>query len=648
MRIIKFLLIFLLLSIIFVNCNEINEKVIEIDSNPSNAKLYIDKNYLGETPVKTTLNIGEHIVELEKEDFKVLKEKINISMFSRKKYLYNLEKIPIIYSKRVDVNNINLIKAYNDYIYLAADGLNIYKLNLSSGEVLEKKNLMDINVDELNCYEDERDKDLIKFDINKYYAPKEIINIFLNIKTYLLKSNCQKVFDKRIKDANNILNLIIFNKELTERLFNSLKNNFLEMSWISNEIPLPIEFKTYIKFYGEHYKNDLACFYIQNLCLKKIKIKELSIPYKNIPLEWVILGKYINGIFATAINFYDTITLRKINNRWVIIEIKNSEMNIENLPIELDTFFLFSSYDKFPEPPKIKDILPLPDDIKNDIDKSKTNIQLKDEIKDIKFLEDKIFVKTNLFVYIFDIKFNFIEKYLSFLPLNSFFGLSINFVDNNKIEIVYFDFNNRKRLWKIYLNANFIFFLNEFDDKILLLELNQNSIYLIKIDKDKGIINLRKEILKIDSIEQKFCYPFFKIFKNGFLLFNKNKVYLFNFNGEILWEKDFKENINFLNSSEDKIIVVQNKTISILDTINGKLLNEINVKGDISKIYLLKNFILYIERLDDENLLTCFDLNKNEKDFILKIYDENIEIADEKILIYKLNSNIINLVDIRN
>ncbi|MBC7195251.1 MAG: PEGA domain-containing protein, partial [Caldisericia bacterium] len=212
------MLIFLLLSIIFVNCNKINEKEIEINSNPSNAKLYIDTKYFGETPVRITLNIGEHIIELEKENFKVLKRKINISILSKKKYLYNLEKIPIIYSKSLDTNNIDLIKSYNNYLYLKADNSNIYKLDLYSGEVLDKRDLKVINIDELNCKEEETDKDLIKFSRNRSYTPNDIINLFLNIKTYLLKSNCQKIFEKRVKDVENILNLIIFNNELTEKL----------------------------------------------------------------------------------------------------------------------------------------------------------------------------------------------------------------------------------------------------------------------------------------------------------------------------------------------------------------------------------------------------------------------------------------------
>ena len=644
-RIIKLLIIFLLLTILFVNCNKINE--IEINSNPSNAKLYIDSKYFGETPIKLTLNNGEHFIELEKEGFKVLKEKIIVSIFSRKKYLYNLEKISIIYSKRVDVNNIDLIKAYNDYIYLAADNLIIYKLNLSSGEIIEKKNLKEINLNELNCSEDENDKKLIKFDINKFYTPKDIINLFLNIKTYLLKSNCQKVFEKRIKDVKDILNLIIIDKELTEKILNSLKESFLEMEWINNETTLPVEFKIYIKFYGEHYKNDLSCFYIQNLYLKKLEIKQKTIPFNDIPFEWSDIGKYISGIWTTAINFYDTFTLRKIDNRWYIIEIKNSETDIENLPKETSSFFLSSSYNIFPYPPKIKDVLPLPEDIKNDIDKSKTNIQFKDKIKDINFFENNIFITTYLYQYIFDSNLNFIDKNLSYLPLNSSYGLRITFTDNI-IKITYFDFKNKISLWEKDFLSNFIFFLNEIGKDLIFLEFNNNSIYLIKINSENGSLNFKKEILKINLLEQEISYPFFKVLKNGFLFFNNYKVFLFDFNGEILWEKDFKERIYLLNSFENIMVIIHDKIISIYDLLNGKLLNEIKFDGDIQKIYLSKKFIFYIEKLDNKNFLTNFDLNKNEKTFILQIYDENIEIFEDKILIYKLNNNTINLVDIKN
>ncbi|OAA31400.1 hypothetical protein AT15_07850 [Kosmotoga arenicorallina S304] len=50
-----------------------------IDSNPSNAKVYIDGVYRGVTPLSVELTVGAHTLELEKENYEKYTETINVS-----------------------------------------------------------------------------------------------------------------------------------------------------------------------------------------------------------------------------------------------------------------------------------------------------------------------------------------------------------------------------------------------------------------------------------------------------------------------------------------------------------------------------------------------------------------------------------------
>lgn len=641
MKLLKFfVLIFISLSILSNSCIKKNIKEIIIDSNPSNAKLYIDSNYIGLTPIKIELNLGEHTIELEKENYKILKEKFNVSFFS-KKILFNLEKIEALFTKKVE-GNINLIKIFNDNVYLVVNDTSIYEFNLNLDKLIKKVDLKEINIKNYECKKDESESEKIKFDKNMFYSPKDIVYIYLNIKKYLLSSNCFEIYEKRKKETIEILNSIILDKNLVEKIIKIIEMNFLEMDWV-NELLLPVKFKTYVQIYGEYYKDDLSLFYIENLYLKKSQLNKFSIPINKKPLEWLISNNENEYIFSSSFIDYDTITLKNINGKWYILEIRNSSLNTEKFPEESNSYFLMSNYFKSPTPPKINEMKPLPEDIKKDIDKS--NKQFNDKITDLKFIDNTLFVLTETYLYIFDKDLNILDKELKYIPLNLYYGLSI-IPECDKFKIKYFSFQNKTLLWEVEVGSNPIFFLNEYVNNLYFLEIDKDLLYLIDINKENGKLNLRKEIIKIDKFNQKIIYPFFIPVNDKFLFFYKNELYFFNLVGDLIWKKTFNDNINELFLTyENNVIVVQNRAFSIFNIENKEIIKEIKTEGEIIKVYLYKNLLIYFEKIENNLFLKIFDLKKDEKILFIKVFDENFDLLNN-ILIYKDNDYTINLISI--
>ncbi|MEM2929132.1 MAG: PEGA domain-containing protein [Nitrososphaerota archaeon] len=640
------LIIFLIYLPIINGCKK--EIKLKIDSIPHDAILYINSQYKGKTPIEINLYPGEYIIEIEKENYFTLRKILKIFNFGKKEYTFELKKVQTLFSKKIN-ENISFIKTINNKVYLVTNDFQVYILDSKNGEIISKINLKEINTKILHCLEE--DEEDIEIDKNKRYSPEEIIDLYMKAKEYLLKSSCFKIFEKREKKVKGIFKEIFINQKLVDNIINKLKENFLEISWV-DDISNSSEFKFFSRIYGKYKKSDLSCLYIEELYLKKFEVEEVDFPFEEIAPEWIILGKYIPGIHLSSIHTYNTYLLKKINDRWFIYDINGGCEKNEKPPKEMTSLFCDPPFGDFPNPPRIKDMLPLPEDIEKDLENSKYT-KIKNEsylkIRDIYVFEEKLFIQTNCNLFIFDSELNPISKFLNYLPLNSNFAIGIypNCKDLKEFEITYLDLNSGSIKWRITFNGDSLYFINSNDSSLFFLQIYENKLFLIKIDSNNGELISRKEIIKInESIKNiNLVHHFFSFSKNKFLLFIDNEIFLFNLNGDILWKKNFNESFSLLWATEKYIGINSRNSILILSANDGKLLVEINLIGLPKKIYILENLLFYSEEFDKQYYLNVFDLEKDEKILILKIYNENFAINEENLL-FQVDKNEISSINL--
>ncbi|MDI6861733.1 MAG: PEGA domain-containing protein [Caldisericia bacterium] len=641
------LIILGLMGLVTNGCKK--ETKLKIDTIPSNAMLYINSQYKGKTPININLFPGEYQIEIEKENYFTLRKILKISNFGKNEHIFELKKVPTLFSKEFN-ENISLIKIFNNKVYLKTNDSQILILNSKNGELISKINLKEIDTNNLPCKEE--DNDIIELDKNIKYSPKEIINLYLKAKEYLLKSHCFKTFEKRKEKIKETFKEIFINQKLIDNIINELKENFLEISWVDDISNSSSEFKIFLRFYGEYEKKDLACFYIEELYLKKYEVEEVDFPFEEIPPEWIFPCKYIPGIHLSSIHTYNTYLLKKINDRWFIYNINGVCEKNEKLTKETDSLFYNPSFGDFPNPPKIKDMIPLPEDINKDLERSKYT-KIKNEIclkiRDINVYDEKLFIQTNCNLFVFDSELNPVSKYLNYLPLNSNFAIGIypNCKDLKEFDISYLDLNSGSIKWKVTFNGDLLYFINSSGSSLFFLQIYNNKLFLIKIDSKNGQLISRKEIIKIDESGKNInlVHNFFSFSKDKILFYLNNKIFLFNLNGDILWKKNLNESFSLLWATEKYIGINSHNSILILSTNEGKLLEEIKLIGVPKKIYILENLLFYSEEFDKQYYLHVFDLEKDEKIFILKIYNENFIINKEN-LIFQVEINEISSINL--
>lgn len=630
------LLIILIFWLIpFGGCKK--EIKLKINSIPSEATLYIDSQNIGKTSIEVNLNPGEHHIEIEKVNYITLREKIKVFPFGKKNWSFELKRISTLFSKKID-GDISIIKVFEDRVYLVINGSRVFILDSKDGDLISMVDLSEIDTKNLPCKESI--EKVIKIDKNKNYSPKEIINLYLKTKAYLLSSNCLKVFEKRESEVKERLKVLFFDQKLVEKELTKLREDFLEISWV-DDISNFSEFKSFSRFYGEYEKKELACFYVEDLVLKKFEVEEIDFPFKEIPLEWIVIGRHIPGVWLSSIQKYDTILLKKVDNRWFIIDINGGCKGIEEPPEETDSLFCLPPLKDFPNPPKIKDMISLPSDIERDFERSlKATSKQGDclKIRDIKVFNERVFIQTNCDLLVFDAKLNLISKYLSYFPLNSSFAIGTTFVskESNKFNISYFDLNNEDVIWSRDFNTDPLFFLTSDDNYLYYLQINKDLLYLIEVDSKSGNVLSKKEILKVDEsykninlIDQIFILP-----KNKFLFFKNNVILLFDLKGNILWKTVLNNSIISLFSNDEYVGISSSESVLILDSNDGKLLKKIKLNSAPKKIYIFEDFLFYIDDFGSFYNLFCLDLKKEKRMFILKTYNENFIITKEGFLLF--------------
>jgi hypothetical protein len=621
---------------------------VSLKSTPSEATVYIDSQLVGKTPFEVNLNPGEHLVEIEKENYINLREKVEVSLFGRKKFNFELKRIPFLFSKKFD-GDISIIKGFNDRVYSVINESTILILNSKDGGLISKIDLKGLGRKNLPCKETIEEE--IKLEGTQKLSPKEIVNLYLNTEAYLLKSNCLEVFEKREVEVKEILKSIFFDQKLIEDKLTELKLNFLEMSWV-NDMSDSSEFKSFPRFYGEYEKNELTCFYVEDLVLKKFEVEEIDFPFEEIPLEWTVLGKYIPGVWLSAIQKIDTILLKKVDGRWFIVDINGGcKGGPEQEP--RDSLFCLSPLGDFPNPPKIKDMIPLPPDIERDFERSHETTSKQggcSNVRDIKVFNERLFIQTNCNLLILDAKLNLVSKYLSYLPLNSSFAVGITFLskDLKKFNISYLDLNKGVTKWSREFNGNSLFFVASDDANLYFLQIYENHLSLVEMDSKTGYTTSRKEILKVDESYKNInlAHQTFLLSKDKLFFFKDKEVFLVDLKGNILWKTLLNKPIISLWATENYLGICSDTSILILDSKDGKLLKEIKSRGKPEKIYILEDFLFYSEELDGLHFLHCLDFKKDERMFVLKAYNENFIILQDNLLFFQVDKDELSCINL--
>lgn len=90
MKKLYFLIIFLLL-INFLSCTS-NKGTLSVDSYPKESEVYLNNEYIGNTPLSQRLNVGKYILEVKKEGYKTYTKEIEIKRGKETIIIANLER----------------------------------------------------------------------------------------------------------------------------------------------------------------------------------------------------------------------------------------------------------------------------------------------------------------------------------------------------------------------------------------------------------------------------------------------------------------------------------------------------------------------------------------------------------------------------
>ncbi|MGC8943765.1 MAG: amidase domain-containing protein [Caldisericia bacterium] len=193
------------------------------------------------------------------------------------------------------------------------------------------------------------------------YQIEELINQFFNERVNLLSSKDLEEFDLKLENIKNSLSSYFTNSTLLNDSINELQEIYgMAEGYGRFEI---VSIVPLIGIYKIDIKDNRAVSYVQQFILYRVKSKFVEkINDGEIPKEWLVPTDE-NGIWRAATSSYYTIIIEKENENW----------KISNL------LYGFKKIYDFSIPPK--ELLPLPDEIRNELErysvKNNSNIETK-------------------------------------------------------------------------------------------------------------------------------------------------------------------------------------------------------------------------------------------------------------------------------
>ncbi len=74
----------------------VTKVIAQVNSEPEGAEIYVDGNFVGSTPSKISLSVGEHTIKIVRKGFTEWEKKVNIESESTPSFYAPLEKIPLV------------------------------------------------------------------------------------------------------------------------------------------------------------------------------------------------------------------------------------------------------------------------------------------------------------------------------------------------------------------------------------------------------------------------------------------------------------------------------------------------------------------------------------------------------------------------
>jgi len=248
-------------------------------------------------------------------------------------------------------------------------------------------------------------------------------------------------------------------------------------------------------------------------------------------------------------------------------------------------------------------------------------------------------IKGNIIVYSLTnqqiiFKYNFYKKKFKKIEkdLNIYIQDKIIYVGDNLGYLYSLDFINKKLLWAKNYKVPFRSNLKIINEKLILAD-NNNMIYFINKMNGERIkfIPTEESIIKNNFISS--------LATQGDTLFYLNtygSLYSLSANADIKWFVNLNDSIvinpgNLFYSNpiviyDDKIIILTNQNLYILDKNSGSTISKSSISSKIQPIVSNK----YLFLITENNLLVCIDLDNNEKIYSVKISQQIANFLETK------------------
>ena len=248
-------------------------------------------------------------------------------------------------------------------------------------------------------------------------------------------------------------------------------------------------------------------------------------------------------------------------------------------------------------------------------------------------------IKGNIIVYSLTnqqiiFKYNFYKKKFKKIEkdLNIYIQDKIIYVGDNLGYLYSLDFINKKLLWAKNYKVPFRSNLKIINEKLILAD-NNNMIYFINKMNGERIkfIPTEESIIKNNFISS--------LATQGDTLFYLNtygSLYSLSSNADIKWFVNLNDSIvinpgNLFYSNpiviyDDKIIILTNQNLYILDKNSGSTISKSSISSKIQPIVSNK----YLFLITENNLLVCIDLDNNEKIYSVKISQQIANFLETK------------------
>ena len=213
------------------------EKILPIITEPSNARIYIDDNYIGISPISYKFTIGKtYNLKITKENYKPINETIFITENTNKLPVYNLEKLeknlPIITepsNASIEIDGIYLGISPISYKFTMGKNYNI-KITKENYKPINETIFITENVNKLPVYNLEKLEKILPIITEPTNATIEIDGKFIGISPISYKFTIGKNYNIKITKENykpinetifiteNINKLPVYNLEKLEKI----------------------------------------------------------------------------------------------------------------------------------------------------------------------------------------------------------------------------------------------------------------------------------------------------------------------------------------------------------------------------------------------------------------------------------------------